>query len=82
MSINEDKIPTEIWEICERLTSHEKQVYLVGGSIRDLIIGKTLPDDWDVATDSTPSETVQIFEDHYRVIPTGLPHGTVNYTGK
>ncbi|MFW9777780.1 MAG: CCA tRNA nucleotidyltransferase [Candidatus Heimdallarchaeota archaeon] len=72
-------IPQEIWEICGHLNSHQKQVYLVGGSIRDLIIGNIVPDDWDVATDSKPSETIQIFREKlgFRVIPTGLPHGTV-----
>ncbi|MFW9855197.1 MAG: CCA tRNA nucleotidyltransferase [Candidatus Thorarchaeota archaeon] len=78
-SINDHIIPPEIWEICRHLNSQQKQVYLVGGSIRDLIIGNIVPDDWDVATDSKPSETIQIFKEKlgFRVIPTGLTHGTV-----
>lgn len=49
--------------------------YVVGGCVRDSIMGKT-PDDWDMTTSSTPEETMKVFED-FRVVPTGLKHGTV-----
>ena len=49
--------------------------FAVGGCIRDSIMGKT-PDDWDITTSSTPEETMAVFKD-YRVIPTGIKHGTV-----
>lgn len=51
------------------------EAYAVGGCIRDSIMGKT-PDDWDITTSSTPEETMTVFKD-YKVIPTGLKHGTV-----
>lgn len=51
------------------------KAYAVGGCVRDSLLGKT-PDDWDMTTSSTPEETMEIFKD-YRVIPTGIKHGTV-----
>ena len=51
------------------------KAYAVGGCIRDSLMGKT-PDDWDMTTSSTPEETMEVFKD-FRVIPTGLKHGTV-----
>ena len=49
--------------------------FVVGGCVRDSIMDKT-PDDWDITTSSSPEETMEVFK-KYRVIPTGLKHGTV-----
>lgn len=49
--------------------------FVVGGCVRDSIMNKK-PDDWDITTSSAPEETMEVFKD-YRVIPTGLKHGTV-----
>lgn len=49
--------------------------YVVGGCVRDSLCGKE-PCDWDMTTSSTPQETMEVFKD-FRVIPTGLKHGTV-----
>lgn len=49
--------------------------YLVGGSLRDILRGVT-PHDYDMTTDATPEEMLEIFRD-FRVIPTGLKHGTL-----
>lgn len=51
------------------------KAYAVGGCVRDSLMGKT-PDDWDMTTSSTPEQTMEVFKD-FRVIPTGLKHGTV-----
>ncbi|GHV75657.1 HDIG domain-containing protein [Spirochaetia bacterium] len=50
-----------------------KQVFLVGGAVRDLHLGKEA-EDWDLATDARPEEVTSLFR---RVIPTGIKHGTV-----
>jgi poly(A) polymerase len=42
------------------------QAYLVGGCVRDLILGRE-PADYDVATDATPEEVIRIFPDTYAV---------------
>lgn len=49
------------------------QAYLVGGAVRDILMGKQ-PHDYDVATDAQPQDVMKIFK---RVIPTGIAHGTV-----
>ena len=49
--------------------------YLVGGAVRDLILGST-PADFDLATEATPEETEKVFAG-YKTIPTGIAHGTV-----
>ncbi|MDR0554794.1 MAG: HD domain-containing protein [Treponema sp.] len=50
-----------------------KQIFLVGGAVRDLLRGKEAKD-WDLATDALPEEVIRLFR---RVIPTGIKHGTV-----
>ena len=68
-------------------TQAEKQVFLVGGAIRDLLRGHR-SQDWDLATDARPEEVIKLFhrkkETSYSfVIPTGIKHGTdtVHYKG-
>lgn len=57
----------------ERLTCHGFEAYMVGGCVRDLIIGRR-PFDWDVCTSALPEEVMTLFT---RSRPTGLKHGTV-----
>ena len=51
------------------------EAVLVGGCVRDMIMGK-IPDDYDIATSALPEETLRVFEKD-RTIPTGIKHGTV-----
>ncbi|NMB75159.1 MAG: HD domain-containing protein [Myxococcales bacterium] len=60
-------------EIVVRLTRLDRPSYVVGGVIRDLLLGRK-PVDWDVATLARPEEVCGEFE---KVIPTGIAHGTV-----
>ena len=60
-------------EITKLLREHGFLSYVVGGAVRDLVLGVTVSD-WDLATDATPDQLVQIFP---KVIPTGIRHGTV-----
>ncbi|MCL2833974.1 MAG: CCA tRNA nucleotidyltransferase [Treponema sp.] len=60
-------------------TAKNKQVYLVGGAVRDSIRGYR-PQDWDLATDAVPEEVIAMFGESTprgHVIPTGIAHGTV-----
>lgn len=51
--------------------------YPVGGCVRDALMG-LLPHDWDVAVTTVPEDTVRLCEGWgYRVVPTGMAHGTV-----
>jgi len=50
-------IPKEVLNITETLQNNGFEAYVVGGSVRDLIMGRE-PKDWDVTTNATP-ETIQ-----------------------
>ena len=57
------------------LNSKGYDAYLVGGCVRDAIMGKN-PHDWDICTSALPEEVKEAFP-NYHVIETGLQHGTV-----
>lgn len=69
------RYPGYVAEALRRLESAGYAAYLVGGSLRDMLLGRE-PNDFDIATSAHPEETLQVFAD-YRVIETGLQHGTV-----
>jgi poly(A) polymerase len=48
------------------LRDHGHQAYLVGGCVRDLLLGRE-PADYDIATDATPDEVMRIFPETYAV---------------
>jgi poly(A) polymerase len=52
--------------IVETLRRHGFQAYLVGGCVRDLLLGRE-PKDYDVATDAIPAQVMQIFPETYAV---------------
>jgi len=54
--------PKEIKEIVKILKKAGFEAYLVGGCVRDLLIGKR-PKDWDVATNAKPEEIQKLFAD-------------------
>jgi tRNA nucleotidyltransferase (CCA-adding enzyme) len=68
-------IPADVIGVCRRLRAQGHAAYIVGGSVRDLIIGRP-PGDFDVATSAHPEETLRVFGNRY-AIPTGLQHGTI-----
>lgn len=53
-------VPAEAEDIARLLGKAGFQAYLVGGCVRDLILGRE-PKDWDVATDAKPDQVQQIF---------------------
>jgi tRNA nucleotidyltransferase (CCA-adding enzyme) len=66
-------IPRPVLAVVSRLRERGFQAFLVGGCVRDLVLGLR-PKDYDVATDALPDQVERIFP---RVIPTGKQHGTV-----
>lgn len=70
-----NKIPTYIFPVLDRLEGAGYEAYLVGGCVRDHAMGR-IPNDYDVTTNATPEEMQSLFAD-YRVIETGLKHGTL-----
>lgn len=69
------EIPFQIEELLRRVESAGYKAYLVGGCVRDSLMGEQ-PHDFDIAVSSVPKETERIFAD-CRVIETGIKHGTV-----
>jgi poly(A) polymerase len=53
-------------EIVRTLRKHGHQAYFAGGCVRDLLLGRE-PADFDVATDATPQQVMQIFPQTYAV---------------
>jgi tRNA nucleotidyltransferase (CCA-adding enzyme) len=53
-------IPKEVGEVSQKLVEAGYENYLVGGCVRDLILGRT-PKDWDITTIATPEQIVALF---------------------
>lgn len=67
-------IPKYPKEIIETLEANGHEAYLVGGCVRDAILGENAFD-YDITTDAAPSEVKRLFR---RTIDTGIMHGTVS----
>lgn len=63
-----------ILKIASTLKQAGFECYLVGGSVRDLILGRPVYD-FDFATNAHPGQVMKLFR---KVIPTGIKHGTVS----
>ena len=66
-------VPESVLTICRTLHDHGFQAYVVGGAVRDALLGKS-PTDWDVTTDARPNQVEAIFP---KTIPTGKQYGTI-----
>ena len=69
----EIKIPAPAEEILTKLNENGYEAYLVGGCVRDMILGRE-PGDWDITTSALPEQVKQVFR---RTVDTGIQHGTV-----
>lgn len=74
------KIPKEIITILSLLEQHNYESYVVGGCVRDNLRG-VKPHDYDICTAATPEEVKEVFK-NYKIINTGLKHGTITIIGK
>lgn len=61
--------------ILKKLHKNGFEAFVVGGAVRDIIMGK-VPSDFDIATSALPSDLVGVFKEE-KVIETGLKHGTL-----
>lgn len=66
-------VPETVLQCITTLQQAGYPSYLVGGCVRDLLLGKE-PQDFDIATAASPETVGRLFR---RVVPTGLPFGTV-----
>ena len=67
------KMPVQAQKIIKRLEEAGHEAYIVGGCVRDSILGKH-PADWDITTSASPVEIKELFS---YTIDTGIEHGTV-----
>lgn len=75
--MNRDSIylPRDVIGLLQTLQSAGHTAYVVGGCVRDSLLGRT-PGDWDICTSARPEEMRRLFADH-QLILTGEKHGTV-----
>ncbi len=67
------EIPKNVNQILEQLEKAGYPAYIVGGCVRDSILGRK-PTDWDITTKAKPFQVKELFR---RTIDTGIEHGTV-----
>ena len=67
------QVPEAAKRIIEQLNTNGFEAYVVGGCVRDSLLGRT-PEDWDITTSAKPEQVKEIFK---RTVDTGIQHGTV-----
>ena len=67
------QIPGNAVRIIRQLENAGYEAYVVGGCVRDSLLGRT-PNDWDITTSATPQQVKSVF---HHTVDTGIQHGTV-----
>jgi len=71
-------IPENIIKIKDIFIKNGHKLFVVGGAVRDALLGKT-PKDWDLATDALPDKVESMMaKADLRTIPTGKAFGVIN----
>jgi len=68
-------LPSQVSTALNILAAAGYEGYIIGGCVRDYILGKT-PRDFDIATNALPVEMEKLFSE-YPLVKTGIQHGTV-----
>lgn len=68
-------VPAAVNSIIQALENCGYEAYMVGGCVRDCIMGRE-PNDYDICTSATPDDIIKTFPNEH-IIPTGIQHGTV-----
>ncbi|HEY4544251.1 MAG TPA: tRNA adenylyltransferase, partial [Tissierellaceae bacterium] len=61
------KIPGNIIEVLNIINNNGYEAYIVGGSVRDLILNKK-PNDYDITTNAKPNKIKELFKDYKTVL--------------
>lgn len=71
-------LPSDLMRISNIFKGAGRQLFLVGGSVRDALLGKE-PKDYDVATDATPDQIIQLLQPfpEYRILEIGKSFGVI-----
>ncbi len=75
ISLDQSKIAPKAIEACKMLQDAGFKSYLVGGCVRDLLMGNS-PKDWDICSSATPQEVREVFPKTY-VVGDGEKNGTI-----
>ena len=67
------EVPGPVKKILDTLKAHGYEAYIVGGCVRDALLGR-VPEDWDITTSALPPEVKELFRS---TVDTGIQHGTV-----
>lgn len=67
------ELPEDVRSILSKLEREGYEAYVVGGCVRDTLLGKE-PEDWDITTSAKPEEIKKAF---VKTVDTGIKHGTV-----
>ncbi len=59
-----NKLPINVSQFMQKFIDANFQIYIVGGAVRDLLLGKN-NFDWDFTTDATPDEILKLFPDGF-----------------
>ena len=70
------EMPKNVCFILNKLEENNYDAYIVGGCVRDSLIGKT-PNDWDICTNALPQDILRVFEG-FNTFDAGIKHGTVS----
>ena len=62
--ITREDVPSEVSVVADTLEQAGYEAYLVGGCVRDLLLGK-VPKDWDITTNANPEEIQGLFSETY-----------------
>ena len=68
-------LPSSVEYVLSKLKENGYQAYVVGGAVRDFLMGKT-PHDYDLTSDALPSQISDVFKDFYQE-HSGEKHGTI-----
>lgn len=72
------RVPSDILEIQKVFKKNGYKLYIVGGAVRDALLGKT-PKDFDLATDAVPDKVEEMMQEAgFRTLPTGKSFGVIN----
>ncbi len=72
------QLPADLLNISSVFKKSGHQLYVVGGSVRDVLQGKT-PHDYDLATDAVPDKVIEILQDQpgYKLLGIGKSFGVI-----
>lgn len=68
-------LPSSVEYVLSKLKENGYQAYVVGGAVRDFLMGKT-PHDYDLTSDALPSQISDVFKEFYQE-RSGEKHGTI-----